>query len=170
MSLVVSMVAAYCQPASGGIESVRIGMNKETVGTYIQRPDVVKITNPRDRTQEAWTFRDSGGSNTITFENGKVVSVDAHTSSYTEEGRDLVKKLYSLLYFMTKGMPNDERTATATIVLREYPSVTGDEPLRHIELRFGDKHIDLTIVESDSTSSHVAFVGQGVGHPSTPRR
>ena len=161
--LVASLVPALCQLSSSGIEGIRVGMSQEAVDAALKRQDLMKVTSPQDKTQDSWSFSDSGGLNTITFQNGKGVSVDAHISFYSGDGRNLVKRLYSLLYLMTKGT-SDERTAIATVALREYPSVTGDDPIRHIELRFGDRHIDLTLIESESTSNHGAFVGQGVGH------
>jgi hypothetical protein len=162
--LVASLLPALCQSSSGGIESIQVGMSHETVDVALNHQNVMKASSPQDKTQDVWSFIDSGGTNTIIFQNGRVVSVDAHVAVYRGDGRDLVKKLYALLYLMTKATVNDERTATATVALREYPSVTGDDPIRHIELRFGDRHIDLNIIEAESLSVHAASVGQGVGH------
>ena len=167
--LVVLLVPALCQTSGGGIESVRVGMSPEIVDAALKGRNVMKTTVPKDATQDLWSFADAGGMNTIIFQNRKVVSVSAHVSYYAGDGRDLVKKLYSLLYPMTKASPDDERTAIATVALQEYPSGTGDEPVRHIELRFGDQHVDLTVSDSESVRIHIALVGQGVGHapPST---
>jgi hypothetical protein len=161
--LVASLVPALCQTSGSGIESIRVGMSEEAVDAALKRPDVVKFTVPRDKTKDNWSFTDSGGMNQVTFQNGKVVAINAHTGVYRGDGRNLVKQLYSLLYAFTKAAPNDERTATATVVLQEYQDVTGGEPIRHIELRFGDR-IDLTVFELGQGEDNMALVGQGVGH------
>jgi hypothetical protein len=162
LGLVASLVPALCQTSGSGIESIRVGMSEEAVDAALKRPDMKKLTTPRDKTMDIWSFSDSGGMNQVTFQNGKVVSIGAHTSVYRGDGRDLVKKLYSLLYAFTKAAPNGERAAMATVVLREYPDVTGGEPIRHIELQFGDRHIDLTVIEPGE--DNMVLVGQGVGH------
>src|SRR5947208_10562689 len=129
--LVASLLPALCQSSSSGIESIQVGMSHETVDAALKRQSVMKASSPQDKTQDVWSFTDSGGTNTIIFQNGRVVSVDAHVSVYRGDGLDLVKKLYSLLYPITKATANDERTAKATVALREYSSVTGDDPIRH---------------------------------------
>lgn len=115
--LAASLVPALSQTSGSGIESIRVGMSEEAVDVALKQPDVIKHTAPQDKTMDIWTFVDSGGMNQVTFQNRKVVAINAHTSVYRGDGRSLVKQLYSLLYAFTKAAPNDERTATATVVL-----------------------------------------------------
>ena len=162
LSGLIATLPVLCQ-----IPGVRVGMGQDEVAAAVKGQDVIKTTDSRDKTQNTWSFVDSAGMNIISFQSGKVVAMSANGSLYRGDGRDLVKKLYSLLYLMTKSTPTDERTATATVALIEYPDVTGGEPIRHIELRFGVQHIDLTDFEVKDSSS-VAVVSQGTGHAPSP--
>jgi hypothetical protein len=138
-------------------------MTKDAVDVALKGEAIGRFADPSDATQEVWSFKDSTGINSVIFKSGRVISVDANLSPFEGEARDLARKLYSLLHLMTKATSDNERTASATISLTEYPSVTGADPIRRVELRIGDRRVDLLLMQE------IVLVGQGLGRSASRR-